>query len=227
MSEAFQIQVKPDQIVSAVLYRASREARATLILGHGAGADQNSPFMREFAEGLSARGINIVTFNFLYKEQGRSVPDPNKQLETCYEAVIRTVSARSDLSPKSLYIGGKSLGGRIASQAVAANADLPVRGLVFLGYPLHPPGKPHQLRAGHFEPIRIPMLFIQGSRDAFGTPDELRPILQELNRRFKIYVVESGDHSLNVPKKSAPPREQVLEAIKDEIARWINEDLSE
>ena len=162
----------------------------TLILGHGAGAPQRSAFMVAFANELAERGVDVVTFNFLYTEQRRRVPDRNDRLEQCYRAVIDTVRERG--APR-LAIGGKSMGGRIASQ-VAAAAAIDLAGLVFLGYPLHPPGKPDQLRYKHLPAIRAPMLFVQGSRDAFGTPDELRPILHELAVPTELFEIEGGDH---------------------------------
>ena len=112
------------------------------------------------------------------------------------------------------------MGGRIASQVAAAGLD-DLSGLVFLGYPLHPPGKPDQLRSKHLDRIRAPMLFIQGSRDSFGTPEELRPIIEELSLPAKLYEVEGGDHSFNVPKRSPVTQEQVYENLMDEITTWI------
>src|SRR5438270_5580967 len=157
------IEVNPSQEVTALVYTAGRHdlAGVTAILGHGAGADQNSDFMARFATGLAARGINVVTFNFLYTEQGRRVPDANKALEACFRAVIEAVRHKRI---GRLVIGGKSMGGRIASQVAAASAP-GVEGLVFLGYPLHPPGRADQLRAKHLPDITVPMLFVQGSRD--------------------------------------------------------------
>ena len=175
MPERMRVEVAPDQEVIALVYHAAKLylADITLILGHGAGADQTSGFMTKFATELAARGVNTITFNFLYAEQGRRVPDTNNKLEACFRAVLETTSEKK-IGRGTLVIGGKSMGGRIASQIGAAGAD--VEGLVFLGYPLHPPGKVDQLRAKHLSDIKVPMLIIQSSRDTFGTPDELRPI---------------------------------------------------
>jgi predicted alpha/beta-hydrolase family hydrolase len=156
--------------------------------------------MVEFADALTARGIDIVTFNFLYSEQKRRLPDSTGRLEECYRAVIEAILKLPELRENRLTIGGKSMGGRIASQVAAADAG-PVAGLVFLGYPLHPPGRPDRLRAEHLSRIKPPMLFVQGSRDAFGTPDELRPIIGRLAARADLHIVESGDHSFKVPGK--------------------------
>jgi predicted alpha/beta-hydrolase family hydrolase len=144
-------------------------AGVTLILGHGAGAGQTSGFMVAFATALAERGIDIVTFNFLYSELRRRIPDPNARLESCWRAVIETVRSRITSNADRLAIGGKSMGGRIASQ-VAAGEARGLAGLVFLGYPLHPPGRPDRLRAAHLGDVKAPMLFVQGTRDPFGTP---------------------------------------------------------
>src|SRR5882724_11635380 len=116
-----------------------------MVLGHGSGADQMSGFMRMAAEGLAARGLDAMTFNFLYKEKGKSVPDPKAKLESCYQAVIDAAIKNQKLKGNKLVIGGKSMGGRIASQVAAAEGDR-VAALVFLGYPLHPPARPDKMR---------------------------------------------------------------------------------
>jgi uncharacterized protein len=211
--------------VGALVYPASPSARAgvTLILGHGAGAPQSSDFMVDFAEGLARRGADVVTFNFLYMEQGRRLPDRSEALEACFRAVIAAARAREDLAAGRLVIGGKSLGGRMASHLGAAGVD-GLAGLVFLGYPLHPPGQPEKLRAAHLARIRQPMLFVQGSRDAFGTPEELGPILEPLGPFARVYVVEGGDHSFAVPKRGAVPQSEVFARAQDEITRWLREE---
>jgi uncharacterized protein len=202
MPEQITVEITPNQRVRATVYPAAKREQAgvTLILGHGAGAGRTSGFMVSFATGLAARGIDAVTFNFLYTEQGRRVPDPNVKLEACYRAVIETVRHRK-IGRGRLAIGGKSMGGRIASQ-VAAGGVPDVAGLVFLGYPLHPPGKKDQLRAKHLSDIKAPMLFVQGSRDAFGAPNELRPIIIKLKAPANLYVVAGGDHSFKVLKSA-------------------------
>ena len=147
MPDKMRIEVAPNQEVTALVYPAGKPdlAGVTAILGHGAGADQSSDFMTRFATGLAARGINVVTFNFLYTEQGRRVPDMNNKLEKCFRAVVETTREKK-IGRGTLVIGGKSMGGRIAF-AAASTPD--VEGLVFLGYPLHPPGRADQLRAKH------------------------------------------------------------------------------
>jgi predicted alpha/beta-hydrolase family hydrolase len=161
----------------------------------------------------------VVTFNFLYTEQGRRVPDANNNLEACFRAAIETVR-HTNIGRCKLAIGGKSMGGRIASQIDAATS-FNVEGLVFLGYPLHPPGKVDQLRAKHLPDIKVPMLFVQGSRDAFGAADELRPIIQTLKAPADLYVVEGGDHAFKVLKRAGVTQEDTYKAVLDRIELWL------
>jgi hypothetical protein len=226
MSEKFTIAMAPDQKVTAIAYPAAKRDSAgiTLILGHGAGAGQSSAFMLDFATGLAARGIDTVTFNFLYTEQGRRLPDPKVKLEACYRAVIETVARRNN-GRGPLAIGGKSMGGRIASQVAAGDA-LDVTGLVFLGYPLHPPGKPDQLRDKHLSDIKAPMLFMQGARDAFGTPEELRPIIKKLKVPVALYTVAGGDHSFKVLKREGLSQADTYKAALDRIDQWLRATLT-
>jgi len=196
--------------VTALLYSAAKQRRAgvTIILGHGAGANQLSGFMRLFATGLAERGVDVVTFNFLYTEQGRKIPDPAPRLEGCYRAVIDAALKHKKLKGNRLVIGGKSMGGRIASQVAARNGEN-IAGLVFLGYPLHPPGRPEKVRSEHLPKIKAPMLFMQGSRDAFGTEHEIASIITELKLPAKLHAIANGDHSLKAPKKAGPPQSEI------------------
>ena len=174
--------------VTARTYAAPRTTSLgiILVLAHGAGSNQDSAFMVQFASGLSALGLRTITFNFLYTEAGRRVPDRAPKLETCYRAVVRWVGNHAEQQPT--FIGGKSMGSRIASQVAAAprpedesgTAAVDVAGVVALGYPLHPPGHPNQLRDDHLPRVAAPMLVVQGSRDSFGTEAELRPVLARI-----------------------------------------------
>ena len=205
---------------TALVYPASASpAGCTLILGHGAGAGQQSAFMVAFAGALANRGVDVVTFNFLYTEQGRHIPDRAPALESCYRSVISAVAARAETGGGALFIGGKSMGGRIATQVAAADPSLNVSGLVLLGYPLHPPGRPAEKRDKHLPSIARPMLFVQGSRDAFGTPSELAPVFDLLTPRPAIHIVEGGDHSFKVAKRDA--QEAVYAAVQDAIVAWM------
>lgn len=220
----FEIVLDRNRRVSARFYQTGdASAGVTFILAHGAGAPQTHPFMTGFARGLAARGFDVVTFNFPYMEEKRRVPDSGPVLEACYAAVVRATRERHELSRTRLVIGGKSMGGRIASQVVAHDADTAaaVDALVFLGYPLHPPGKPTQLRSRHLPEVRKPMLFVQGSRDAFGTPEELRPILSRLEPAADIFVVDDGDHSLNVPRAKNTAQAEMFGRIQDSVVTWV------
>jgi len=217
----FQIQAVGNDKVTARLYPAAKATRmnVSLILGHGAGANQLSGFMRLFAAGLAERGLDVVTFNFLYTEQGRKIPDPGPRLESCYRAVIDAVVKHKKLKGNRVVIGGKSMGGRIASQVAASQPD-DIDGLVFLGYPLHPPGRPDKLRSEHLPKIKVPMLFAQGSRDAFGTKPEIETIIKKLKLPAELYAIEGGDHSFKAPK-SEGPQEQIYTEAMHVIAGWI------
>ena len=214
------VAVNDTESVTAMLYSAAKKDRAgvTIVLGHGAGADQLSGFMRMAASELAARGLDAMTFNFLYKEKGKSVPDPKARLESCYRAIIEAALKHKSLKGNKLVVGGKSMGGRIASQ-VAASDGSGIDGLVFLGYPLHPPGRLDKLRDEHLPQIKSPMLFVQGARDAFGNEDEIRATIKKHKLKAELYVVESGDHSFKVPK-SIGPQQQIYEQVMDEVARW-------
>jgi predicted alpha/beta-hydrolase family hydrolase len=226
--EQFRIDISPTEHVTAVAYRAAARDRCdiALVLAHGAGANQTNGFMVQFATALAARGIDTVTFNFLYTEERRRLPDRNDKLESCYRRLIDAVrGGELGFAPPKLAIGGKSMGGRIASQVAPGDGD-GIAGLVFLGYPLHPPGRPDQLRTRHWPAITTPMLFVQGSRDAFGTPEELRDHMGSLKAPADLYVVGGGDHSFKVPKKAALSQAQVYEMVLDEMARWLRAGLT-
>ena len=220
--DQLRIEIGEGMRTSALAYRSVDGTRmdVTSILAHGAGAGQASAFMTGFAQGLSERGIDVLTFNFLYTEQRRRVPDRTEKLEACYRAAIAT--ARDHFDRQSVFIGGKSMGGRIATHLAAADdaAALGIAGVVLLGYPLHPPGKPEQLRAAHLSRIHVPMLIVQGERDAFGTPDELRPVLDGLTATVTLHVVEKGDHSL-APSRRAQSTAETYISLQDLIASWL------
>jgi hypothetical protein len=200
---------------SAVAYRAEG-SRATLVLGHGAGAPQAHPWMVAMARAIAARGVEVVTFNFLYAEAKKKAPDRNDVLEATWRAVL----AKVRVPGRRLFVGGKSMGGRIASQ-VAAHDDVDVAGVVLLGYPLHPPGKPEQLRTKHLPGVRAPMLFVQGSRDPFGGPGELAPLVAQLGGRARLFAVDGGDHSLVRPKSSGETPAATMARVADEVVRFV------
>lgn len=225
-AESLTVQANEKETVTALLYTAAKKNRAavTIVLGHGAGANQTSGFMRMFAKGLAERGLDVMTFNFVYMEQGRSVPDQKQKLERCFRAVIETAVKHKKLKNNGVVIGGKSMGGRIASQVMAGEdreaLAKDVVGLVFLGYPLHPPGQPAKLRVEHLEHIKKPMLFVQGTRDSLGTPEEIKPFIRKLRPAAKIHEIEGGDHSFKAPKKFGKSPDEIFKGAMDAIDRW-------
>jgi predicted alpha/beta-hydrolase family hydrolase len=219
--KAITVPVLPGAATTALVYAAEGPPLgAALILGHGAGAGQQSPWMVTFAHTLSARGLDLITFNFLYTEQRRRLPDRKPLLESCYRAVIQAARQEVESARRCLVIGGKSMGGRIATQVAAADPELAINGLVLLGYPLHPPGRPAERRDAHLPAVGRPMLFAQGSRDAFGTPGELAPVLAPLTPPATLHVVEGGDHSFKIGSKDPARQEAVYEDVRHTIIEW-------
>jgi len=191
---------------------------AVLVLAHGAGAGERHPFMTAFGRGLAAAGIDVVTFNFLYMEQRRKVPDTMPVLEEAFRAAIERAREDGVLASKRLFIGGKSMGGRVATHLAAAHDVEGLHGVIALGYPLHPPGRPDQPRTSHLPAIRVPVLIVQGERDAFGTPAELEPVVATMQARVTLHVVTGGDHSLKVRGTAS---ETVYAHVIDAITRWM------
>ncbi len=211
---------------TARLYRAKEPiaARATLILAHGAGAPQTHPFMIDMAKRLAARGIDVVTFDFLYTSKGKRMPDKTDVLVATWHAAIAAVRARSGPRDTTrLFCGGKSMGGRIASMVAAADAGLGLAGLVFLGYPLHPPGKPEARRDEHLPRVAYRMLFVQGARDDFGNEKEMRALVKKLPKA-KLHVVAGGDHSLALAKREGQDAQTAaLEEAADAILAFVDQ----
>ena len=210
--------------VKARRYPAAGDAAgATLILAHGAGAPQTHPWMVGAATGLARRGVSVVTFNFAYMEAGRRVPDRAPVLEACWRDVIRAI--REGDAPGALFIGGKSMGGRMASHVAARHAAEAgeLAGLVLLGYPLHPPGNPGRRRDAHLASIALPTLVVQGTRDGFGTPAEVASAFGPLGSRLTLHAVEQGDHSFAVPRAFGTNTRDVLDRVWDLVAAWIGQ----
>ena len=216
------VPVQTGASTTALVYTADRgPAGAALILAHGAGAGQHSAWLVDLARRVSAHELDVITFNFLYTEQRRKLPDRQPLLESCYEAAIRTIRQEVASARRGLFIGGKSMGGRIATHVAAADPFLDVNGIVLLGYPLHPPGRPEQRRDAHLPAVRQPMLFVQGSRDGFGTPAELQPVHDGLTPRPTLHVVEGGDHSFRLSGRNPERQEAVFEDVRRTIVGWI------
>lgn len=177
-------------------------------------------FMEHVSAGLCARGYRVVRFNFLYAESGRKSPDRQKVLEDTYAAVLETV--RNEARGARVVAGGKSMGGRIASHvAASAEAAAAVEGLLFLGYPLHPPGKPERLRDAHLYEIAVPMLFIEGTRDPFCPLDTLASVRRNLKAPNELAVIDDGDHSFKVRKSSGRSTEEAWDEVVDHAAAWM------
>lgn len=190
--------------------------RSVLALGHGAGGSRRTAFLLRLAEALSGPR-QVMLFNFPYTEAGRRLPDRPPVLEATVAAVARF--AREELGAARLALGGKSMGGRIASQAVAAG--LAADGLVFLGYPLHPPGKPGTLRDRHLASVSAPMLFVQGTRDAFARWDLLEATLARLGERATLHAIHEGDHSFAVPKRGGRTPADAESEIAASVSGWL------
>jgi predicted alpha/beta-hydrolase family hydrolase len=191
------------------------DGNTAIILAHGAGQGMNSPFMTFFHREMAARGMLSIKFNFDYMDQNRKVPDPQPKLRACYRQVIEEVA--SEFRPGRIVIGGKSMGGRVASYI---GGDFPiVAGLVFLGYPLHPPGKTDQLRDEHLYELNRPMLFISGTRDTFAESRLLQKVIDRIGTRATLLWIQGGDHSLKTGRKDS----KSLQIAADEMARWIGD----
>jgi uncharacterized protein len=205
-----------DLSVTAGLHGAGE---TIVVLGHGAGGDRKTPLLRRLADALASarpeRGV--LLYNFPYTDARRRAPDPPDVLEMTARAVGD--HARESLGARRVVLGGKSMGGRIASQAVAKGAA--ADGLLFLGYPLHPPGRPETLRDRHLPAVRVPMLFVQGTRDSFARWDLLEALLARLDRTATLHRVEEADHSFRVPKRTGRAAADVEAEIVEAVLGWL------
>ena len=210
------IEIANGETVSAIIERPP-DARAMLILAHGAGAGMRHPFMNQLAAALAKRGVATLRYQFPYMEAGRRGPDRAPLLEaTVRAAVAEAARAAPDLA---LFAGGKSMGGRMTSQAQAAEPLAGVRGLVLVGFPLHPPGAPATTRADHLARVRAPMLFLQGTRDELAGLDLLAPIVLAMPHAF-LQVVDGADHGFRLPAAEARLR-SAIDELADVAAEWM------
>src|SRR5947207_1147508 len=211
--------VNDAQRVSGLL-QSPPAARACCVLAHGAGAGMTHPFMAATANGLAARGIATLRYQFPYMEEGSKRPDaPRLAHATVRAAVLET----SRLVPElALFAGGKSFGGRMTSQAQAASPLSGARGLVFLGFPLHPPGQPSEQRAKHLFDVQIPMLFLQGTRDDFASRELVEAVCKQLGERATLKLFQDADHSFHVPARTGRKDAEVGAELLDALAAWIN-----
>ncbi|HRO60647.1 MAG TPA: alpha/beta hydrolase [Burkholderiaceae bacterium] len=218
-ARSIRVDIDDESSVSGLL-QSPPGARACLVLAHGAGAGMAHPFMSAVARGLAVRGIATLRYQFSYMEQGGRRPDPPA---LAHRVVRAAVACTAELLPAlPLFAGGKSFGGRMTSQAQAAAPLAGVRGLVFLGFPLHAARRPSDTRGAHLSDVAIPMLFVQGERDALADPECLRPLVHRLGERAALEMIEHADHSFHVPKRSGSTDAEVLDDALDTIADWID-----
>jgi predicted alpha/beta-hydrolase family hydrolase len=216
--ETISIAVSDGHRVSGLL-QVPPNARACYVLAHGAGAGMTHAFMVAIARGLADRGIATLRYQFLYMEAGSRRPDPPKLAHAAVRAAVLEAAQR--LPDLPLFAGGKSFGGRMTSQAQAASPLSGVRGLVFLGFPLHPPGKPSNERAKHLFDLQVPLLFLQGARDEFAELELLEPLCRELGAGATLKLFPHADHSFHVPKKSGSTDAGIRAELLDTMANWM------
>jgi predicted alpha/beta-hydrolase family hydrolase len=201
-----------------------KENRAGIIVAHGAGNDMENPLLVAFADGLAQAGYPTLRFNFLYKEKGKKAPDRLEVLERVWLSAHAFFKGQLGFATGQIIGAGKSMGGRIASQLVA-EGRLPVDRLIFLGYPLHPPGKKDKLRDVHLYRIQIPMLFFSGTRDSLCDLEKLNTVLGKVDTSWTLDVIEGGDHSFKTLKSSGLNPETVFEHIIQKSIAWIDTEL--
>ena len=216
--QSVNIQANESQRVSGLL-QVPIDARACYVIAHGAGAGMRHPFLAGIATALAERGIASLRYQFPYMENGSKRPDTPKLAHATVRAAIGEASR---LVPGlALFAGGKSFGGRMSSQAQAAEPLPNVKGLIFLGFPLHPPGQPSEERAKHLFNVQIPMLFLQGTRDDFAKLDLLTPLCERLKETSTLTLFEEADHSFHVPARSGRKNSEVRSELLDAIADWV------
>lgn len=200
------------------LLTSPQQTRALYVLAHGAGAGMKHPFLERIAQTLATKGIATFRYEFPYMQSGKNRPDP----PAVAEAAVRDAVAEAARAAPGLpiFAGGKSFGGRMTSQAQSSQPMPGVRGLVFLGFPLHPPGRPGVSRAEHLTSVDVPMLFLQGTRDEFAQLDLLRQVVRGLGDRATLHLIEEGDHSFKVPNRTGKNEADVMNELADTFLRW-------
>jgi predicted alpha/beta-hydrolase family hydrolase len=194
------------------------DARLLYVLAHGAGTGMRHHFLAQAADVFAGRGIATYRYEFPYMQAGKNRPDSPGVAEAAVRAAVVAAAHRAPELP--LIAGGKSFGGRMTSQAQAREPLPGVRGLVFLGFPLHPPGRPGTARAEHLTSVNVPMLFLQGTRDEFAQLDLLQEVVRKLGDRATLHLVEEGDHSFNVPKRTGKAEGDVMHELAETIQQW-------
>jgi predicted alpha/beta-hydrolase family hydrolase len=218
MTDPVSIVVESGEQVSGLL-QAPADALACYVLAHGAGAGMTHAFMAAVAEGLAERSVATLRYQFPYMERGSRRPDSPKLAQATVRAAVAEASRRLPGMP--LVAGGKSFGGRMTSQAQAALPLPGVRGLAFIGFPLHPAGKPSDDRADHLAQVTVPMLFLQGTRDELASLELLQPVVDRLQALATLQLFDDADHSFHVPARSGRKDSQVMAELLDVLAKWI------
>jgi uncharacterized protein len=195
-------------------------AQALLVLAHGAGAGMRHKFMEEVGGKLADRTVATLRYQFPYMEKGSKRPDSEAVLTDCVRAAVATAKKHVDALP--FFAGGKSMGGRMTSLAAAKEPLIDVHGLIYLGFPLHAAGKPSADRGHHLFDIKLPMLFLQGSRDALADLKLLKPLCARLGKRVELFVIEGADHSFHLLKSSGRSDDQALDEVVQKTASWIS-----
>jgi predicted alpha/beta-hydrolase family hydrolase len=217
--QAFTISLPSGGTVAALLDQPAHASHACLVLAHGAGAGMDHPFLAALARSLNEQGVTVLRYQFPFMQQGTRRPDPPAVAQATVRAAVEEAARRCPGLP--LFAGGKSFGARMSSQAQAADPLPGVRGLVFVGFPLHPAGKPGTSRAEHLAKVGVPMLFLQGTRDALADLALMRDVVQPLGPRATLHVVEGADHGFEVLKRSGRTDEEVLAELAASTAAWM------
>jgi uncharacterized protein len=217
--KSLKIKVSADIGSVSALFYSPAKAQQVLVFAHGAGAGMKNKFMEQVSLYLVEYGIATLRFNFPYMEKGKKVPDTKP---VCTATIKAAVEKASKLYPKPpIFAGGKSFGGRMTSTAASEGLLPNVTGIIFFGFPLHPPGKPSNDRAEHLYKVTIPMLFLQGSRDALASLDLLKPVIKKIGGKAKLFNIDGGDHSFHVSKEYGLKDSEVIEMLCKEIKRWM------
>jgi predicted alpha/beta-hydrolase family hydrolase len=211
-------EAEPAREVSGLLLTPPKP-KFLLVLGHGAGAGMNHPFMANLADALAVADVASFRYQFPYMEEGRHVPDCPATLTATVAAAVRAASQAAPKLP--LFAGGKSMGGRMTSQTAAQGLLPDVRGLVFFGFPLHQPNRPDTKRAEHLAEVKIPMLFLQGTRDTLADLKLLRPAVKKLGSRATLHIIPTADHSFHVLKSASKTNAEILQELAATAANWM------
>jgi predicted alpha/beta-hydrolase family hydrolase len=222
-AQSIKIEIEDGRAVDGQVDAAAGDTsgdRRAIVMAHGAGNDMHEALLAYLARGLAARGHWVLRFNFPYRSEGRQRPDSQRVLERTWLAADAWAREHSGVSPERLMAGGKSMGARVASQ-LGATGKLAVAGFLFWGFPLHAPGKTHNLRDAHLEDIPVPMLFVAGTRDPFCQLDLMRPVVERLEGRAVLEIIPDGDHSFRVPRSAGRPQEAIYADILERSLSWL------